>query len=117
MPVRVEMDANGKQRKTYGQADIRTPDEALKALTRAASYLRPGVTFAELDREAYAKTELEAARELQEAREKFFAELRDGLRAAALRAHVMLESTRPPTGPRRNVAGLSAPPRFPLGMS
>ena len=72
----VETDAKGKQRKTYRQADIRTPYEALKALPEAESYLRPGVTFAELDREAYAKTDLEAARELQAARDKLFAELR-----------------------------------------
>ena len=72
----VETDAKGKQRKTYRQADIRTPYEALKALPEAERYLRPGVTFAELDREAYAKTDLEAARELQAAREKLFAQLR-----------------------------------------
>ena len=69
-------DAKGKQRTTYRQADIRTPYEALKALPEAESYLRPGVTFAELDRAAHAQTDLEAARELQEAREKLFAELR-----------------------------------------
>ena len=38
----METDAKGKQRKTYRQADIRTPYEALKALPEAERYLRPG---------------------------------------------------------------------------
>ena len=109
----VETDAKGKQRKTYRQADIRTPYEALKALPEAESYLRPGVTFAELDRAAYAKTDLEAARELQEARDKLIrGAARGGLRAAALPAHVTLESTRPPTGPRGQRRRGSAPFAF-----
>lgn len=70
----VETDAKGKRRKASRQADIRPPYEALRAL-EVASYLRPGVTFAELDREAYAKTDLEAARDLQKAREALYAEL------------------------------------------
>ena len=74
---RVETDAKGKQRKAYRQADIRTPYERLKALPEAEGYLRPGVTFAELDREALAQTDHEAARALQEAREALFAELRE----------------------------------------
>jgi len=72
----VETDAKGKRSKTYRQADIRPPYEALKALPGAESYLCPAVTFAELGREAYAKTDLEAARDLQEAREALYAELR-----------------------------------------
>ena len=71
----VETDAKGKRSKTSRQADIRPPYEALKALPEAESYLRLGVTFAELDREAYAKTDLEAARDLQQAREALYAEL------------------------------------------
>ena len=38
----VETDAKGKRSKTYWQADIRPPYEALKALPEAESYLRPG---------------------------------------------------------------------------
>ena len=72
----VETDAKGKRRKTYRQADIRTPYEVLRALPEVASYLRLGVTFAGLVREAYAKTDLQAARDLQEAREARFVELR-----------------------------------------
>ncbi len=59
---RVETDAKGKQRKAYRQA------------TR---YLRPGTSFAELDREAHMQTDHAAARTLQEACEALFAELRE----------------------------------------
>ena len=72
----METDAKRKRRKMYRPADIRTPCEALRALPEVASYLRPGGTFTELDREAYAKTDLEAARDLQEAREALYAEPR-----------------------------------------
>ena len=44
------------------------------------------MTFAKLDREEFAKTDLEAARELLEASESIFAELRSGLIGVALRA-------------------------------
>lgn len=37
----METDADGKQRKAYRSADIRTPYEVLKALTEAKRYLRP----------------------------------------------------------------------------
>ena len=72
---RVETDAQGKQRKAYRQADIRTPYEALRALSAAERYLRPGMMLAALDQEAHARTDHEAARELQAAREVLFAEL------------------------------------------
>lgn len=72
----METDAKRKRRKMYRPADIRTPYEVLRALPEVASYLRPGVTFAELDREAHANTDLEAARDLQKAREARFVELR-----------------------------------------
>ena len=72
----METDAKRKRCKMYRPADIRMPYEALRALPEVASYLRPGVTFAALVREAYAKTDLQAARDLQEAREARFVELR-----------------------------------------
>ena len=77
MPVRARGDGGqGQAAQDVRQADIRTPYEALRALPEVASYLRQGMTFAELDREAYAKTDLHAARDLQEAREARFVELR-----------------------------------------
>ena len=72
---RVETDAKGKQRKAYRQADIWTPYEALRALSATERYLRPGMMLAALDQEAHARTDHEAARELQAAREVLFAEL------------------------------------------
>ena len=45
-------------------------------LPESTIHQRPGVTFAALDREAYANTDLQVARDLQEAREARFVELR-----------------------------------------
>ena len=72
----METDAKRKRCKMYRPADIRMPYEALRALPEVASYLRPGLTFAALVWEAYAKTDLQAARDLHEAREARFVELR-----------------------------------------
>ncbi len=47
-PVSV-IDPKGKIRKTYPCEKVTTPYEKLKSLPQAESYLRPGVTFEELD--------------------------------------------------------------------
>ena len=70
------IDAKGRQRKLYRQADLQTPYEKLKSLPAAASYLRPGVSFAALDRQAYAQSDHEAAQALHAARDALFAQLR-----------------------------------------
>src|SRR5699024_2747120 len=47
-----EVDAKGKVRKRYPDDAVMTPYEKLKSLPNAASYLRAGVTFTELDAKA-----------------------------------------------------------------
>ena len=49
-----------------------TPYEKLKSLPDATSYLKPDVTFSELDRVAMQITDNESAKQLQEARNKLF---------------------------------------------
>ncbi len=44
-----------------------TPYDKLKSLPDAEQYLRPGVTFAQLDRIVLAKTDLEAGEDAQRA--------------------------------------------------
>ena len=61
----------------YRQQDLQTPYERLKSLPGAAAYLRPGIDFEQLDTEAYAVSDNEAARQLNAARDKLFRELRE----------------------------------------
>jgi hypothetical protein len=49
-----------------------TPYEKLKSLPKAACYLKPEVTFAQLDEIAYQINDNEAARRLQQARKQLF---------------------------------------------
>ncbi len=63
-------DAKGKQRKRY--AHMMTPYDRLKSLPAAATYLKSGVTFEQLDASAYAISDNEAAERLQNARHKLF---------------------------------------------
>lgn len=56
-----------KKYKTYA-----TPYERLKSLPEAKDYLKDGVTFEALDRKAKAQTDNEAAKLMQEAKDKLF---------------------------------------------
>lgn len=71
-----ELDAKGRLRRRYRQTDLMTPYEKLKSLPQAARYLREGVDFAQLDAEAHALSDNEAARRLNAAREELFRALR-----------------------------------------
>ena len=66
------VDAKGRRRKRYRDADIMTPYEKLKSLPEAAVYLTPGTTFQELDAVAFALSDNDAARALHEARARLF---------------------------------------------
>ena len=70
-----QRDARGKVRKRYRQQDLLTPYEKLKSLPEAASHLKEGITFAQLDAQAQAMSDNEAARRLQAARAELFAVL------------------------------------------
>ena len=67
-------DARGKVRKKY--ETYMTPYEKLKSLENAAQYLKPGVTFAELDALAYAQSDNEFAKTLAHARSELRKQLR-----------------------------------------
>lgn len=62
----------GKTRKRYRLKDMMTPYEKLKSLPHAERFLKPGLTFEQLDRTAKAISDNEAARRLNEARKKLF---------------------------------------------
>ena len=67
-----EMDAKGRVRKRYRDADIMTPYEKLKSLPNAAACLQPRTTFAQLDAVASALSDNEAAHALNQARDRLF---------------------------------------------
>ena len=68
------VDAKGRRRKRYRDADIMTPYEKLTSLPEAAVYLTPGTTFQQLDAVAVAValSDNDAARALHEARARLF---------------------------------------------
>lgn len=67
---RVITAANGKRRRIYER--WATPWELFRELPRCSKHLRKGITVAELDRVAEARTDTEAALAMQDAKRKLF---------------------------------------------
>jgi len=65
-------DAKGRQRKRYPYRLMMTPYEKLKSLPLAEQYLKASITFEQLDAQASAISDNEAARRLNEARAILF---------------------------------------------
>ena len=68
----VEIDAKGRQRKRYRYQDLMTPYDRLKSLPKATSCLKPGFTWRKLDALAGEISDHEAAKRMNQAREKLF---------------------------------------------
>ena len=77
------LDARGRVRKRYRQQDLMTPYDKLKSLPNAESFLKPGVTFEQLDEIAYAISDNEVARRLKKARDELFRTINDSLTSVA----------------------------------
>ena len=75
-------DKNGKQRKRYRYEDMMTP-EKLKSLPEAKRYLKPGVTFKQLDAQAKSMSDNDAATALNNARRKLFQAISTAIRKRA----------------------------------
>ena len=65
-------DAKGRQRKRYPYQLMMTPYDKLKSLPQAPQFLKPGITFGQLDALASAVSDNEAARRLNDARAILF---------------------------------------------
>ncbi len=76
-------DDKGKQRKKYHYDDMMTPYEKFRVLRRPSQYLKPGVTFKNLDAFANEMTDNEAAEELNSARDYLFNQLHERLKIRA----------------------------------
>lgn len=64
----VSLGEQGKRVRVYKTEDYRTPLEKLKSLEGAAQYLKPGLSMAELEREAMAMSDTECARRMTAAK-------------------------------------------------
>lgn len=65
-------DAKGKERKRYRYEEMKTPYEKLKSLPNASQYLKPEITFEQLDVQAAKMSDNDAALALNNARRKLF---------------------------------------------
>lgn len=65
-------DHKGKQRKIYRYENMMTPYDKLQSLPDAKDHLKPGVSFAILDKLAYQISDNQAAEQLQKARQTLF---------------------------------------------
>jgi len=70
-PVTV-IDAKGKHQKTYPYSAMMTPYDKLKSLPDAAQYLKPQMSFEQLDARAYAMSDNQAAEHLREVKRELF---------------------------------------------
>lgn len=77
------IDAKGKRRKRYPYANLMTPYDKLKSLPDAHCYLKPGVTFKQLDDIAMQCSDNEAARRLNKARDELFRDINRSRKPAA----------------------------------
>lgn len=66
------IDKHGKEKKTYPYECMMTPYDKLKSIENAANYLKPGITFEILDKEATCQNDDQAAEQLQQERTKLF---------------------------------------------
>ena len=80
----VEVEAEGgRRRRKYPQELVMTPYEKLRSLPGADGFLKPGITFEQLDAVAHAATDLEAAQDVQRARKALFRLVAKALNPAA----------------------------------
>lgn len=68
------VDTKGKIRKKY--ETWTTPYERLKSIPNAETYLKPGCTFEDLDRRAYAESDNQCAERMRKAKNELFAKIR-----------------------------------------
>jgi len=73
-PVSV-VDIKGKTRKTYPYEEVRAPYGKLKSLIQAENYLRPGVTFEQLETIANQMSDNQFAERMVNARSNLFQQI------------------------------------------
>jgi transposase InsO family protein len=69
-------DRRGKEKKIYKRDDYQTPYGKLKNLPGSKQYLKPGINFEELDKVAYAESDTEFAKKMEQEKQKVFLQLK-----------------------------------------
>ncbi|MBV9398940.1 MAG: transposase family protein [Bryobacterales bacterium] len=64
----VSLDARGKRQRRYRLDDYATPYEKFRSLSQASQYLKPGITFKQMDAWASAMSDTECAKKMNVAR-------------------------------------------------
>jgi len=77
------IDAKGRARKRYPDKNVMTPYEKLKSLENAEQYLKPGITFDELDALVLKNSGFRAAQAVTRARNGLFKQIGKAIAAAA----------------------------------
>jgi len=72
--AQVVTDPRGRRKRIYRAQGYRTPYEKLKSLPQAEQYLKPGLSFAQLDRWAHALSDTECARRMKQALQELLRE-------------------------------------------
>ena len=67
-----KVDNKGKVKKTYPYKAMMTPYEKLKSLPNATNYLKPDISFKELDAMALSMSDNEAVQQMNEAKQQLF---------------------------------------------
>jgi hypothetical protein len=73
----ITVDDKGKRKRTYPPDNYKVPYEKLKSLPDAEQYLKPGVTFAQLDKIAYSQSDIDFKTDMNKARTILFAKIRE----------------------------------------
>lgn len=68
----IKINTKGKEIRVYPKNNYQTPYEKLKSLPNAGQYLKPGITFADLDKIAMAKSDIEYAKYMQKKKNEMF---------------------------------------------
>jgi transposase InsO family protein len=71
----IKLDSKGKEKRIYPHDRYQTPYEKLKSLDKAAQHLKPGITFKELDKTAYAVSHTDYATRMNKAKEQMKKEI------------------------------------------
>jgi transposase InsO family protein/predicted DNA-binding transcriptional regulator AlpA len=66
----------GKEKYIYKPKDYMTPYEKLKSLPKAEQYLKPNISFAQLDKIAYSHSDTEFAREMRATKRELFVKVK-----------------------------------------
>ena len=68
----LQIDSKGKVKKTYPYQAMMTPYEKLKSLPDASNYLKPDISFKELEAIAVSMSDNEAVQQMNEAKQQLF---------------------------------------------